>query len=363
MADASSFAVPERDAVSRSGSRSVQLDLARSLATVVVVMIHLNDRIFDPIAPVATHGQWLLHAVLNAIGRLAVPVFFMISGSLVLARADSAHILRFYRKRIPQFMVVLIFYSLVTNYVAYRMGYESSFEPSAILSDLLAGRMRDAFHLWFIPALIGVYIVAPFINAMQRAGGAWILIWYCVLTLLLTVLPFTVGAVAAPRPWTVGVGQFFGCYLMYFVVGHLVVNARVAERVPTAWLALAACVAIIAAITVQYRMSLPGAPFAHIVTDYSSLFTVIPSVCLFITLMRVRVGSASLQTAVERFSRLGFGIYLVHLAMLHFVLRTLESHWSSTYGLMVPSLMLIVMLSYGYSFAMSKFAILRKLVL
>jgi surface polysaccharide O-acyltransferase-like enzyme len=346
----------------RSDERSVQLDLARSVATITVVMIHLNDRIFDPIAPMATHEQWVLHAVLNAIGRLAVPIFFMISGSLVIPRADGTHILRFYLKRIPQFVLLLIVYSLATNYVAFRMGYDASFEPRAILSDLLVGHMRDAFHLWFIPALIGVYLAAPFINAMLRANAST-LVWYCTLAALLTMLPYTAGAIFTDRPWPIGLAQFFGSYLAYFVAGHLITNAKMTSRVPTLPLMLTAGAAMIGAICVQHHVSPPGQPFRHMVTDYSSLFTAIPSVCAFIVLMRVQVRMPWLRIAIENFSRLSFGVYLIHLAILHFVLRTLERNWPADYRLLLPSLVLIVMTGWAYSFCLSKAGVLRKLVL
>jgi peptidoglycan/LPS O-acetylase OafA/YrhL len=70
-----------------------------------------------------------------------------------------------------------------------------------------------------------------------------------------------------------------------------------------------------------------------------------------------------LRIAIENFSRLSFGVYLIHLAILHFVLRTLERNWPADYRLLLPSLVLIVMTGWAYSFCLSKAGVLRKLVL
>ncbi|WOD14032.1 acyltransferase [Paraburkholderia kirstenboschensis] len=343
--------------------RNAQLDLSRALAIVLVVMIHLNDRIFDPIAAQATGTEWALHAVLNAIGRLAVPIFFMISGALVIPRADPTHIVRFYKKRIPQFVVLLVLYYLGTNYVAYLMHYEDDFNIWSRLQDLAVGRMRDAFHLWFIPALIGVYLAAPFINAISRMAPVSTLRAYCVVGVVMTMLPFTTVALTKDRIWTAESVEFFGSYVIYFVLGHLFVNTEMARHWPTWKLTCTGLLSMAIAIGVQcyyYRENDPH--FHHAITDYRGLFTAIPSACLFLMLLRVNVRSERMRSASEYCSRLSFGVYLIHLAILHVVLRLLQQQWAAHYALLPPALIVIVALSFGYALVLSRIPVLRKLV-
>ena len=85
------------NAVVSSSSRIHYLDLLRGIAIVLVVALHTYQRV-----PVAFQGRYFL--------GMGVPLFLIISGSLVIPRADKMGIKEFYgrySKRLIQFVVLI----------------------------------------------------------------------------------------------------------------------------------------------------------------------------------------------------------------------------------------------------------------
>jgi surface polysaccharide O-acyltransferase-like enzyme len=342
--------------------RNVQLDAARTVATLVVIMIHLNDRIFDPVAAHASDAEWLLHAALNALGRLAVPVFVMISGALLIPRIDVARPFAFYKKRIPQFVFLLLFYALLTDWVAAAAGYTPAFDAWRIVSDLAGGRMQNAFHLWFLKMIIGLYLAAPFIGAMQRGAPSSTLRTYCLVAAAVTMLPSTVAALTDSRPWRPFGNEAFGSYVVYFVAGHLIVNCNAAARIATRHLLAIGLGCACVAIAAQWWYRGHGEAFRSQITDYGSLLTAVPALSAFAVLLRQRIEAPALRRACHVFGQASFGVYLIHLAFLHVVLHLLQTHLNARYALMPLAFPLIVAPSLLYSRTLARVPLLRKLV-
>lgn len=79
------------------------LDAARAIAIMLVVFTHVNGQISN---------DYVLKSLFNSIDRLGVPIFIMLSGGLLLPKLSQVDFLQFYKKRIPQFIILIIFYSI-----------------------------------------------------------------------------------------------------------------------------------------------------------------------------------------------------------------------------------------------------------
>ena len=64
-------------------------DLIRAVAIFLVVMIHVSGQLTNPWGEIPT-AQWIIADIYGGIARIAVPLFFMISGYLLLPRSENS---------------------------------------------------------------------------------------------------------------------------------------------------------------------------------------------------------------------------------------------------------------------------------
>ena len=142
--------------------RMVYLDALRSLAMVWIVLSHSGAPLLvDP----ASYGRpgWYVCIAQDMLNRMTVPLFFAISGCLLLNRASTLEVGRFYKKHLPKLAIPLV----VWNVVYYLSGLVRTGQPFQ-LSELLAGLLRQGVssHLWFVYLMLGFYLLFPFLKRM-----------------------------------------------------------------------------------------------------------------------------------------------------------------------------------------------------
>ena len=117
-------------------------------------------------APFVTRG-WHLMNLVTSFAFTAVPLFFMISGYLLLTDEKTADVGYLFRRRLPRLLVPLSAWTLLT---AVWQGLLNGEGVPGILA-----RLRDAFvapvisPLWFMYTLIVLYLLSPFLNAALHA--------------------------------------------------------------------------------------------------------------------------------------------------------------------------------------------------
>ncbi len=140
--------------------RVTYLDFLRCLAIVFVMILH-------NIAPVLVNPalcptrSWALCMAVDPFDRTGVPLFFMISGYLLLSRPGTERLREFYRHNLPKLAVPLAAWNLI--YYAAETAWR---QQPADLIDFL-NRFFDRgvkYHMWFVYALLGVYLLCPFLK-------------------------------------------------------------------------------------------------------------------------------------------------------------------------------------------------------
>ena len=137
--------------------KNYNIELIRTISFILVIVIHVTNyfcRAFGKI----NMGEYGFALILDTFARVSVPCFFMISGAMLLGRTESA---AKNWNRLIRFLPPLLFWSVVYYlFNIYYMG--SDFE----LSEILAVPAEP--HLWYLYAMIPIYLVLPFFQAMFR---------------------------------------------------------------------------------------------------------------------------------------------------------------------------------------------------
>lgn len=147
------------------GKLSLPVDLIRTLAIVLVIMLHAATEpitIADQMSPEGVILWWTTN-IYNALARPAVPLFIMLSGALLLQPAKLKEPLRvFFKKRLNRIALPFLFWG--GAYFAWRVFvYKEVLSTNSIIEGVLTG---PYVHFWFFYLLVGLYLLAPALRVL-----------------------------------------------------------------------------------------------------------------------------------------------------------------------------------------------------
>lgn len=132
--------------------RIIYLDVLRSICGFLVIVLHVASQNWSSVD--VNSFTWNVFNFYESLTRFTVPVFVMISGSLFLNSSTEINIENLYKKNILKLVIVYFGWGFI--YAAYlHIGNWNGFKNFAI--DVINGY----YHMWFIPMLIGLYILVP----------------------------------------------------------------------------------------------------------------------------------------------------------------------------------------------------------
>lgn len=139
--------------------RKYWIDYLRCLGIFAVLCIHTTSPPYRQFSAISGLNWWIAN-IINASSRFAVPLFVMISGSVLLGRDIST--VTFYKKRFARLFLPFIFWSLF--YYVFKICEGSSVK--VILHAVIDGRMY--YHLWYLSMLMCLMAFVPFINNLIK---------------------------------------------------------------------------------------------------------------------------------------------------------------------------------------------------
>ena len=136
-------------------SKKINIDIWRFIVSFLIVAIHIS-----PFAKISPEFDFFFTRIL---GRIAVPLFLMITGYYILDRAlKDKQVLVDYTKKILKIYLLCILLYLPTN---IYMGSFKNIDIITILKDFFIN--GTLYHLWYFPALIlGIWITYYFIKKL-----------------------------------------------------------------------------------------------------------------------------------------------------------------------------------------------------
>lgn len=296
-------------------SRVIYLDILRIMATLAVIMLH-----------VASQYQYLdTHSIGYSIGitfngfcRWCVPIFVMISGALFLQPDKSIDIRLLYKKYILRLAVVFIawwgLYVFLLDPLSLICQNIYTHQPIAYT---LGPISEYAYHLWFLPMLIGVYVLIPILRAVVNANleKYYIILWLLV-SCVVFLKPFASSLHLYPFYRVMEemkIGVLYG-YSGYFVLGYYLSNLRITKTYSI--LALGGFVG--AWLLIAFGTHLLGNFKLY---DYLTPLVIIMSVAVFVCirywLENNRNTALSSRIALAQSDLLG--VYLIHVFYLNLV--------------------------------------------
>lgn len=293
------------------------LDLLRMMAILLVVYIHSVDHMAELYNFDSREGAYFLHGVMRSIGRIGVPVFFMVSGALLLNK--DTDFFSFYKKRMPRIIFSIILVPVIYQiYCVFILGYSWQ---NYFFVRALSGNPGYAYHLWFLYTTAGIYLAAPFVRLIIKSDIRKAIPIYIIISFLLGFVPRLIQSfMGITIPFVTM--DFFNPYLTYFVLGYFI--SSVVEKFKSVKLVFIIMLfsMLMPAIILQY-FDVYGNNFiikSDMLLWHDKAFVFISASCFFM-LFKLLFDGRCLNGKVMKFVRYvssaSYTIYLFHVLVIY----------------------------------------------
>jgi surface polysaccharide O-acyltransferase-like enzyme len=330
------------------------VDFLRFVGSFLVVLAHIDMWGAGP--------RWA-QTLYYTLSRNGVPIFFLISGFLLLSKEED--LWTFFKKRAAKIVIPFFVWSIV--YDAYAdQGFANTGVTLEAVVKMFIRILRGprAAHLWFFYALIGLYLFTPILRLFVAKARNSDLLYYIGLWFLITPITFVVEEFTPVRN---GFELYYALgYVGYFLLGLYLGKMETTSRL--LWMALCLFVAGALFTFAIFFFDLPPHNNELVFRSYLSLNIVLMAIAAFILL---KTAGERMSQRLARFSnwvsQSSFGIYLIHPILLGWMALAWESlGFQTAVGssvLVIPLVALIdFLLSWAVTYIMRKTPLVRTAV-
>ena len=302
--------------------RIFYLDVLRVIACFCVVMIHASA---DYVKKDFGSANFWYANVLDSISRIGVPLFVMISGSLLLDENyhfTSKKLIKHIAKMVIFFVSWSLIYSIITNVINVSFsGGKISFE--AIKASFLNGN----YHLWFCFMIVGLYLLVPILRLWVKVENKKYVEYFLILSFIFAFL----------LPQIVSQGGYFftdvkyinnflrnsyfqpiSGYVPYFILGWYLHNFTFNKKTNIIIYVLGG-VGLLYTIFMTYHLSHSQGRALQAYTEIS-VNVLFASIAIFVLVKTLLMNREEKTTVISKsvnfISKLSLGIYAIHVMVV-----------------------------------------------
>lgn len=298
------------------GNKRIQwADLLRVLAILAVLLCHATE---EGIYVLSIDGMnnisflSRLFAVTSfTLGRLGVPIFLILTGYFLLDRKyDDVTISKFWMNNWFHLLVCTVSWFCIYNLflAGYRKENISFFQ---VIKDLLFLHRVNLSHVWYLPMIIGMYLLIPFVAKSLQS--------IAIKQLVFPVLFFSFYAFVCPT-WQVisnalGVGKITvqlsfgfsgGVYGLYLLFGYLI-KKDILKNIRSWKIIAAGIVSILSGVALQCWSYSKGVMYN---IWYDCLFLPVAAMAIFELISRIKY--LHTYSVIKWLAKYAFAVYLIH---------------------------------------------------
>ena len=168
-------------------TKKVYLEILRVIACLLVVLIHTAAK-YEGVDFINTSDFWI-GSFFCEITRIAVPLFVMISGSLLLDKNYNYSKSKLI-KHIKRFVIFFLFWSIIYSTVHKLLIQVFMHHEAFSIKDYIFAILEGHYHLWFIYMIIGVYLLLPLLRLWVKEKNIKYIRYFILLSLIFNcILP------------------------------------------------------------------------------------------------------------------------------------------------------------------------------
>lgn len=329
------------NALQKKSPRLIHMDLLRLLAIYLVIFNHTGTGGYALFASDPSSLTGVLYMTLSVFCKIAVPLFFMISGALLLPKEESLK--QLFSKRILRMAIVL----LLVSAPYYLLFHESDgLSVSGFVSTMYSEGATTA--LWYIYSYIALLLMMPFLRSMVKhmkpSDFVYLIVGYIALTGVVPCLEYLVwhGEITMHDSFSpvlfVTQNVFFA--LVGYYVEHIWDYEKHFKRNITFGIVFSVCAIAVTCFMTCYKAWLTPSPELMEAESFFNCFICIPTITVYCAVKHL---GAKIQNhrAIAVVSALGsavFGVYLME-KLIRALTGSVYQILASYVGSMIASLL------------------------
>ena len=308
-------------------TREYAFDILRVISMIMVIIIHIANVYCRSFGMISTKS-YLISLIFNTICRVSVPIFFMISGSLLLDRCFNKEK---YLKRVLKYVILIVVWDII--YLVWEYFY------LGITYDKLYMLVIDPYraHLWFLYTILVLYAIQPLLKLIMDKSNN-------VVKIILLTVWIILSLASMINPY---VAKFFTIfsYIGYFIIGKYLYDfiKKYDLRKYNISLVLIMIICFSISIWMNYSLSVKLNQFYNLFFAYRTPFIMISSFALYVLIIS-NYRKDSLNKFVTGLSDLSLGVYLIHGIFLDVTVKVfIYSSINSLIGIPIFTVIIFVL--------------------
>lgn len=301
------------------------LDLIRVIACYLVIQVHAGEFYYIGANGAVMDGYgpfWV--GIINSLCRIAVPLFVMVSGYLLLPLKGEVSV--FFRKRFTRVVIPFVIWCLLYALYWAAKGQTSWLQAGINILHIPVNFGTEVGHLWYVYMLIGLYlfipVISPWVASASRKGMELYLVLWAV-ALCVPYIHLVFPQILGECYWNqTPLLYYFSGFLGYLILGAFIKkysSEREDWNLPAGLLLILSGYAITAWGFLS-RLDSALVTDLELTWGFETINVAMMSLGVFLLLKNVQPGKTSSPAArlVNDVSKLSYGIYLVHIMVLFF---------------------------------------------
>lgn len=295
--------------------RYLYIDILNIFACLCVIFMHCNGIAHN----YSNTRIWKESMAIETIAYWAVPVFFMISGAMLIGYREKYSTISFFRKRVTKTFFPFIIWILINMGIKVLLG-QMKFPTR--LSDFLSmfNNTTTENVYWFFIPLFMIYLSIPVLSLLKENRR---ILLYMTFAAFLTYSVYPVSCLILKIQKNEAV-QFpaAGGYLLFALLGYLLSTAEMSKKVRTVFYVLGLFgIAIRFGTTVLWSQE--SGMLNQTFWGYMNFPAVFLACAVFVAAKSIKwekmIKGEVAQKRLSKLAGAGFGVYLIHMIVFRFL--------------------------------------------
>lgn len=296
-------------------SKQADLSLLRIAATLAVVFLHTNNTLSNNSTQFSlTEEQVIFFTTNNLLMNWAVPVFLMISGTLLLDPSRQITFRICVNKYVKRILLALFIFGVPFSILEIVLNVKTINAEIVLEAIINVINGNSWSHLWYLYSLIGLYLILPILKAFVNNSDDNAVLYSVGVTFLFC---FVVKWIDKISGMTIAFGlPITGFTVFYVLAGRYIYTKSHLLKKKKYFMILLALEIVSIAIESIYHY-----PECKNLLSYDS--PIIASLAITVFVLFIGLTTTKVEF-VWNIDRLCFGVYLIHPVFINFMYKFLK---------------------------------------
>ena len=304
------------------------MDLTRAIAIISVVLCHSVEFYFYVYRDHSFFWNTidlslkLFDCIGITLGRVGVPLFFLLTGALVLKKTmdSSDSIRKFYKKNYLSLLITMELWIIIWNlwliFYRYEGGETDIVTVKTIVEDILLVKVVDTIMpSWYVPVILFIYLLLPFfIIGVKKLDFSIAIIPITGIVVYSSLIPtinsILISCSLETIPVPVQIHDLI--FIVYILMGYYVSEKQILSKVGYKLLLTISIASLGLCAVMQYCLCQAGFDYKLF---YDNIFLLISTVCMFELFRRMNSYVSAHKkgsSIITNISIMSLGIFFIH---------------------------------------------------